>query len=63
MSYPQEVQSIFDLTLNLLDEDEQFNRDLLTRLRELCRTGEWEDEVAITNMIDHLIAKENQTNG
>lgn len=62
MSYPQEVQAIFDLTLDLLEKDEWVNRHLLSKLRELCTTGKWENETAITEAIEQLITAEESTN-
>jgi len=61
MSYRQEVQAIFNLTLSLLEKDTQFAPSLLTELRELCATENLESETAITSVLDHLVTSKETT--
>jgi hypothetical protein len=63
MSYPKEVQAIFALTLSLLEQDEQFERNLLRELRELCGNDLWDEQTKISEVIDHMIAPKEPTNG
>lgn len=63
MSYPKEVQAIFDLTLSLLEQDEQFDRELLEKLRELCANDQWDEEAKISEAIDQMVAPKEPTNG
>lgn len=63
MSYPKEVQAIFDLTLSLLEQDEQFDRELLEELRELCAKDQWGEETKISEAIDQMVAPKEPTNG
>lgn len=63
MNYPKEVQAIFDLTLRLLEQDEQFDRNLLADLGQLCTKGHWERESAISAVIEQLVTTEELIDG
>ena len=63
MNYPKEVQAIFDLTLSLLENDEQFDDNLLVELRELCTSGNWENEITISGAVDTLLTTKEPTDG
>ncbi len=63
MSYPTEVQAIIDLTLDLLSDDSQFDRDLLTELRQLSAIGQWSSKGALSNAVDDLLVQGEQADG
>jgi hypothetical protein len=56
MNYPTEVKIIFHLTLNLLEKDEQFDRQLLEALRELCDEGKLDNAEAIETSLEQITA-------